>query len=79
VEDPFTVVFDVGFRCTNNDNLNIILTLWKIDNPKEYTYRNIFGYRIQFRNFIKEFSRWNRVTKNKLNEKAKWKGYLHCG
>ena len=75
--DPFTTVVDFGFRCKNNDNINLIFTLWKIDDYKGYTYKTLFGYQLKFHNFIKEFTRWNRVTKKKMGERAKWKLYSY--
>jgi hypothetical protein len=30
MEDPFNTVFSFGFRCKNNDNINLIFILWKI-------------------------------------------------
>jgi len=77
MDDPFVTVFDIGFRCKNNDNINLICTLWKIENYKDYTYRTLFGYQLKFYNFFKEFSRWNEITKKKIGQKAKWKLYKY--
>ena len=68
-DDPHVSLFSFGFRCTNNDNINTVCTLWKIENYKDYNYKTLFGYRLQFYSWIKEFRRWKRVTVEKFSFK----------